>query len=104
MRQHPGGSRGASCVPRDDSVIVAAELKTGSQERGEPIQLLRWIRQLLSQVPDQGVGISARQQQGGSRALHHVPGGGVTEAGGAGGMGLETSALVPPCSSMQSLG
>lgn len=62
-------------MPRDDSVIVAPELKTESQERGEPIQLLRRIRQLLSQVPDQGIGNSARQQQGGSRAPLHVPGG-----------------------------
>lgn len=35
-----------------DSVIVAAELKTEREERGEPIQLLGWIRQLLSQVPE----------------------------------------------------
>lgn len=39
------------CQDNNIKIII---LKPESQERGEPIQPLRWIRQLLSQVPDQG--------------------------------------------------
>lgn len=48
---------GERVVPWGDSVIVAAEFKTKIQEQGELIQLLRQIRQMLSQVQDQGAGI-----------------------------------------------
>lgn len=60
-----------SCAPWSDAVIVAAELKTESQEQGELIQPLQQIRQLLSQVPDQGAGILLASSRVAHGAVSH---------------------------------
>lgn len=69
----PGGSWGASCAPCGDSVIVAAEFKTESQEHAELIQPLGQIRQLLSRVSDQGAGILLASSSG-ALGLPHILG------------------------------
>lgn len=97
----PGGSCEASCAPWGDSVIVAAEFKTESQEHGELIQPLRQIRQLLSQVPDQGGGILLASSRAAPGAAPRPGGGGETAAGGT---VLEISTPVPPRSSVWTVG
>lgn len=92
---------GERVVPWGDLVIVAAEFKTEIQEQAELIQPLWQIRQMLSQVPDQGAGILLASSKVAPGAAPR-PGGG--RESGAGGTVLETSTPVPPCSSVRTLG
>lgn len=90
-------------MPQGDSVIVAAELKMESLGAWRAHSATAdGSGSCCSNVPDQSVGISARQQQGWLTGAAPRPG--VVTQAGAGGTGLETSIPAPPRSSMRSSG